>query len=190
MTEGTRRAIDAGALYTEGLAQGTRLRLNWVTGAWTGLAEAAEALRHKHSELGPIVMEASLILGALATTRGEFATAQRHLAATSVLAPEHGPIPVVLAAAGALIRVRLATADVAGRAARHGRPLSPRERELARMLANGRTNREIADDLFLSPRTVEQHVAKVLRKLGVRSPTEIAQTISVNDEADDRLAVP
>jgi DNA-binding NarL/FixJ family response regulator len=58
------------------------------------------------------------------------------------------------------------------------------------MLANGRTNREIADELFLSPRTVEQYVAKVLRKLGVRSRTEIARTMSANGEADDRLAVP
>jgi DNA-binding CsgD family transcriptional regulator len=55
----------------------------------------------------------------------------------------------------------------------YGSELSPREREVARMLAAGRTNREIADGLFLSPRTVEQHVAKVLRKLGVRSRTEI-----------------
>lgn len=72
----------------------------------------------------------------------------------------------------------------------YGRQLSPREREVARMLANGRANREIADELFLSPRTVEQHVAKVLRKLGVRSRTEIAQTMSASGEADDRLAVP
>jgi DNA-binding NarL/FixJ family response regulator len=43
------------------------------------------------------------------------------------------------------------------------------------MLAGGRTNREIAKGLFLSPRTVEQHVAKVLRKLGARSRAEVAQ---------------
>jgi DNA-binding NarL/FixJ family response regulator len=59
----------------------------------------------------------------------------------------------------------------------YGSELSPREREVARMLAEGRTNREIADGLFLSPRTVEQHVAKVLRKLGARSRTDVARKL-------------
>lgn len=55
----------------------------------------------------------------------------------------------------------------------YGDQLSPREREVAHLVAVGHTNREIADVLFLSPRTVEQHVAKVLRKLGVRSRAEV-----------------
>ncbi len=55
----------------------------------------------------------------------------------------------------------------------YGDQLSPREREVARLVALGHTNREIADVLFLSPRTVEQHVAKVLRKLNVASRGEV-----------------
>lgn len=56
----------------------------------------------------------------------------------------------------------------------YGDQLSPREREVARLLALGQTNREIAAVLFLSPRTVEQHVARVLRKCGVRTRAELA----------------
>ncbi|WP_035283402.1 ATP-binding protein [Actinokineospora spheciospongiae] len=55
----------------------------------------------------------------------------------------------------------------------YGNELSPRELEVARLLASGHTNREIADVLFLSPRTVEQHAARVLRKLGAVSRTDL-----------------
>ncbi|RZQ64934.1 LuxR family transcriptional regulator [Amycolatopsis suaedae] len=55
----------------------------------------------------------------------------------------------------------------------YGNELSPRERDVARLVAAGRTNREIAEVLFLSRRTVEQHVAGVLRKLGARSRAEL-----------------
>ncbi|MER6666041.1 AAA family ATPase [Amycolatopsis japonica] len=48
----------------------------------------------------------------------------------------------------------------------YGTELSPREKEVARLMAAGDTNNEIAEVLFLSIRTVEQHAARVLRKLG------------------------
>ncbi|MFC5910296.1 ATP-binding protein [Streptacidiphilus monticola] len=49
----------------------------------------------------------------------------------------------------------------------YGSELSPRELQVAELLARGATNRDIAEALFLSPRTVEQHVAHVLKKLDV-----------------------
>ncbi|MBB5801370.1 DNA-binding NarL/FixJ family response regulator [Saccharothrix ecbatanensis] len=55
----------------------------------------------------------------------------------------------------------------------YGNELSPREVEIARMVAAGRTNREIAEKLFLSSRTVEQHVARLFRKLGINSRAEL-----------------
>ncbi|MDJ1133619.1 ATP-binding protein [Streptomyces iconiensis] len=57
----------------------------------------------------------------------------------------------------------------------YGDQLSPREREVARLVALGRTNREIAGVLFLSPRTVEHHVARVLRKLKAGARAEVAR---------------
>ncbi|MEV6520528.1 AAA family ATPase [Longispora sp. NPDC051575] len=56
----------------------------------------------------------------------------------------------------------------------HGRDLSPREHEIADLVAGGLTSRQIAEALFLSPRTVDVHVARVMRKLGVTRRTEIA----------------
>ncbi|MEV4946989.1 LuxR C-terminal-related transcriptional regulator [Streptomyces sp. NPDC053755] len=56
----------------------------------------------------------------------------------------------------------------------YGDRLSPREEEVAVLVARGRANREIAESLVLSTRTVEHHVASVMRKLNVTSRTAIA----------------
>ncbi len=52
--------------------------------------------------------------------------------------------------------------------------LTAREREVAMLIAHGKTNREIADTLVVSPRTVDNHVANVLSKLGFASRAQIA----------------
>ena len=53
-------------------------------------------------------------------------------------------------------------------------PLSDREHEVVRVIAQGRTNREIAAELFISLSTVKTHVANIQDKLGVRNRVEIA----------------
>jgi DNA-binding NarL/FixJ family response regulator len=55
-------------------------------------------------------------------------------------------------------------------AAQHG--LSPRELEVLRLIAAGKSNREIAEDLFLSPRTVERHIANIYLKIDVHTKAE------------------
>ncbi len=52
--------------------------------------------------------------------------------------------------------------------------LTEREREVAMLIAQGKTNREIADTLVVSHRTVETHVSTILSKLGVSSHSQIA----------------
>jgi len=67
-----------------------------------------------------------------------------------------------------------AATSTAGRAAVNGEgsSLSRRELEVIRMVAEGLTNREIAGELFLSPRTVDMHVRNILAKLDCRSRVE------------------
>ncbi|MBO0837571.1 MAG: hypothetical protein J2P28_18960, partial [Actinobacteria bacterium] len=52
--------------------------------------------------------------------------------------------------------------------------LTRREREIARLVARGRANREIAEELFLSSRTVEGHLDRLRQRLGARSRAQIA----------------
>jgi DNA-binding NarL/FixJ family response regulator len=53
-------------------------------------------------------------------------------------------------------------------------PLSERELEVVRLIAQGRSNREIAGALFLAEGTVKNHVTNVLAKLGIRDRTQAA----------------
>jgi len=54
-------------------------------------------------------------------------------------------------------------------------PLSPREREVLRLLALGHTNQEIAAQLYISVRTAETHRAHVMQKLGLSSRAELVR---------------
>jgi len=53
-------------------------------------------------------------------------------------------------------------------------PLTDREEEVLAVVARGRTNREIAAELFISPSTVKTHITSLMLKLGVRNRVEIA----------------
>ena len=55
-----------------------------------------------------------------------------------------------------------------------GLDLTEHERDVLRLVAAGRTNREIGAELYISPRTASVHVSRVLRTLGVRGRVEAA----------------
>jgi DNA-binding CsgD family transcriptional regulator len=56
-------------------------------------------------------------------------------------------------------------------------PLTKREREVAELAARNLTSRDIAEKLFVSVRTVENHLQRAYEKLGVRSRAELADVL-------------
>ncbi|MGB7979821.1 MAG: LuxR C-terminal-related transcriptional regulator [Candidatus Nanopelagicales bacterium] len=56
--------------------------------------------------------------------------------------------------------------------------MTPREDEVAHLIADGLTNRQIGTRLMISERTVENHVHSIMNKLGISSRAQIASWIS------------
>lgn len=65
-------------------------------------------------------------------------------------------------------------------------PLTARELEIATLVADGRTNAEIAAELFLAPGTIKNHVANIQRKLGARNRVGIAAWLLTSGSSSPR----
>ncbi len=84
------------------------------------------------------------------------------------------PAQTAQAAAEAAALLRRLARTVADTVDLGGTHLTPRETEILRLLAHGRSNQQIADELVLSVRTVERHIGNIYGKLGVGNRTELA----------------
>jgi ATP/maltotriose-dependent transcriptional regulator MalT len=75
-------------------------------------------------------------------------------------------------------RAELARADVG---TRRLSSLSPSEQRVAELAASGMTNRDVASELFISPKTVESNLARIYRKLGIHSRAELGRHMGQPD---------
>ena len=78
-------------------------------------------------------------------------------------------------------RARRELRRISGRAPSRGE-LTPTERRVAELVAEGRTNKEVAAALYVAPRTVEGTLSRVYTKLGVRSRTELVRRLAANQK--------
>lgn len=86
---------------------------------------------------------------------------------------------------GPALRSGLLLAD--GAEAKRGseaKPLTRRERQIAGLVADGLGNREIAEQLYLSKRTVDSHLEHIFTKLGFTSRTQLAAWVLERRERD------
>jgi DNA-binding CsgD family transcriptional regulator len=82
-------------------------------------------------------------------------------------------------ASGWSARARAELGRIGGRSREDG--LTAAERRVAVLVAEGRTNREVAAALYLGERTVASHLTRVYAKLGVRSRTELARRLGAEE---------
>jgi DNA-binding CsgD family transcriptional regulator len=134
-------------------------------------ADLIEEAAHRHETAGdPFGRARSLLsLGVVRRRARQKRSARESLEAALAGFEALGAISWATQARGELARI-------GGRTRIEG--LSPSEARVANLVAEGRTNHEIASALFLGERTVASHLTRIYGKLGVRSRTELARRLS------------
>lgn len=159
-----------------GRVEAELLRLRWLAAvdppgqdelvaAWGGTVEAFEALGHEFE-----VARSRARLAAALHAAGDEAAADREATLALAAARRLQAAPLLAELAGLPGRQRRGRSAVVG----EGGELTPREREVLALVAEGRSNGEIARGLFISTKTVSVHVSNILTKLGASRRTEAA----------------
>jgi DNA-binding CsgD family transcriptional regulator/tetratricopeptide (TPR) repeat protein len=147
-------------------AEAGRLHGDNLPMAWRQVIEAfgyGETYRQAHARWR---CAEALLAGGQRADREEAAA---HLRAAAQVAEALGATPLGDVVAKLARRARL---GLGGEAVPPSDPLTPRERSVLTLVAAGRTNRQIGDELFISEKTVSVHLSRVMTKLGVTSRTE------------------
>jgi DNA-binding CsgD family transcriptional regulator len=157
-------------------ALGMALRVaGLVRGGDAGAGLLSEAVtRLEHSEARLEHARVLVDLGATLRRAGRLSDARKRLAEGMDIAHRCGATSLV---EGARVELRRAGARPR-RAARIGpEALTPSEQRVARMAAGGMTNKEIAQALFVTLRTVEMHLSNAYGKLGIRSRSGLGRAL-------------
>jgi DNA-binding CsgD family transcriptional regulator len=166
------RALASGTPLALGLLARSRALLADDTAA-DGLYREARAHLEQTSQI-PQIARTRLLHGEWLRRRRRHRDAREHLVAAADMFEAIG-----MNAFLRRTRVELrATGERAGRRAGdvHSH-LTPQEAQIARLVADGLTNREIATQLFISANTVEYHLQKVFRKFAVTSRTQLTRAV-------------
>ena len=166
------RARWAGAARAVGLALRTQAAMADGEDRRLLLAEAADVLARSPSALERA--HALIELGTVSRRAGLRPAAEPPLREGLQLADGMGAVPLVEAARRELraLGLRPRRTAVTGPDS-----LTPTERRVAELAASGRTNRQVAEALFVTVKTVETHLARVYQKLGIGTRTELLQAI-------------
>jgi DNA-binding CsgD family transcriptional regulator len=164
------RALDR----TWALATAARCRglLAEARGEPLGVTEAFDAALRAHERL-----REPFDLGRTALAYGAFLRRRRQKSSARDRLEQAVAIFEDLGAALWAAKARRELAQVGGRAPRAG-SLTETERDVAELVAAGKSNHEVAQALFISPKTVEWNLSKVYRKLHVASRTELAAKLA------------
>lgn len=151
-------------------------------GAVTAAGDAATRFQRAGNQL--FSASARVVLGAALAAAGERHSAVEELLRADAALSASGAKREAAAAARELRRLGR---RVVRRRGPSGSPsgageLSSREREVARHVMSGATNREVAAALFLSEKTIESHLARIYDKLGVHSRAALAAIIGREDD--------
>jgi DNA-binding CsgD family transcriptional regulator/tetratricopeptide (TPR) repeat protein len=164
-TWGAPRALGA-ALRVAGLVEGGEQGLALLEEAVAVLADSPAKLEHA---------KARTELGAALRRANRRSEAREQLRQAVEVATICGAVPLVQRAETEL----LATGARPRRVSLRGiEALTPSERRVAEMAAAGPTNREIAQALFITPKTVEVHLSSVYRKLGISSRSQLPAALA------------
>jgi DNA-binding CsgD family transcriptional regulator/tetratricopeptide (TPR) repeat protein len=170
---GTRMPATADAERAQWDAELTRLDRVADPAAWQATVDAWQRLGHPY----PAAYAQWRHADALLTSGAGADRAAEPLRAAHAAAGRLGaaPLRTQIEALARRARISLIAAEAApARVPAHPHGLTDREAEVLRLLAAGHTNREIGQQLFISPKTAGVHVTNILRKLAVRDRVQAA----------------